>query len=630
MPSESAEPLPFWRRPVAYRSAIGLYVFLVLALGAFAVSVNVVQVEGAAYLRGHSDFEKGRTVGLRGVFQYSPTGELLVPETFETRLIPTGDDGNHEGHELELISRNLDRTWPDVTFRVPDDLPDGEYEFRIHATHDRVSSLTGSTTVSVSERPDPAKTLHQLPWPQLRPRCDEDKCTRNEVRQISQCDVGPDIALEVIPSEGELIRSQKQRVFLRIFERGTGRPVRSYVELRLVDGMAGEMELDTASWTVTSDRFGFASVDITAVTDLRLEAKIAAVPTDHAEDGSLVPEADLHRKFPLVKDCSPGFNEIAEEQEDLDQRHGDSDFDALLSDENSEDLLDQDEELKDSPPQNLFEIALPAISAQFTIEPARSIVTEGHDIEANIRSILRERTYMVDLYDFEDNRLLDTLSLNLRDGAGGAKFTTPSTDEASRLLRLQTYQSFYGVTHGWDSKYVLLVSDYDIETYREGLQDLWSWLALHRDDPHYSFLATQGEELEGLSRNAVLRLANAALADIPNTLEEPQVLINTRQADVAALAEWREEMRGLVMVMMSILLLLGLAVVLYFIAIGIRRQQREAIEIRAIELEFEDPDPTAQRRAELIERFVVALQATIVFGMLLAFAVGIVVVVSIL
>lgn len=563
---------------------------LVLALGAFAVSVNTIQVEGAAYLRAQPTLEKGRPNGLRGIFQYSPTGEALQPQSIDLALIDAGSNNANsndadsdgapadglESHPLKQVASDATQAWPDLSFMVPDDVPAGDYELRFRVTHDKVNELTDQVPVQVLDAPSRPTSIREMTWPRAKPRTDDADDRRPSIRHRRG---DANLGLALIPASSEVLRGHEQTFYLRAFDSRRGKPLSATIDLHKTDGMHDGKLPDE----VRTDDQGFASFTMSPVTDLRFDATLRVDGDDHdSDDGSSNDAAD-------------------DSAEDATGENG---------------------------PSATYAITLYTVTSQLTFDQLPPVAIAGEPIQGALQSILDDNHYMVDLFD--GDHLLHTLTARLEDHRGGLRFEAPSADQTAPLLRLQTYRSLYGLDHGWDATYLLLLAEDSAAARRQALADLFEWLAHHRDDPHYAYLATDDGALAGLSQTQLQELIAAALADVPKTLVEPPVLINTRQDDIAELETWRQQMRHRVMIMMSILLVLGLAVVLYFIATGIAHQQRGAAQLRAIELEFEDPDPTTQRRLQFIERSLVILQATIVFGMMVAFAVGIVVVISIL
>ena len=586
-----------WRQPVVYRTAIGLYVFLVLALAGVTFSVNSMDVQGAVYLRGQPDLELERIHGMRGVFHYAPTGETLQPETMDWHLSPSGDD--EAAYPLEFVHGPAHKTWPNPTFRLPSDLDEGTYDLHMEASHDEVSTLTAQREVSVRMRPEPAAHLSELVYPVERPR-DDETWRRGAVVEVEtgfeeeptvdidtvleglgegvdddididvdEVDLG-DVALGVSPVDGELMRGLPQTIYLRTFHPDTGHPIPAEIDLDVTDGIV-EGEFETS---LRTDSQGLASLDVQPATHLRIEAKVTPAPR-HVFD--------------------PDIDEDDDEVEEL--------------------------ATKD------FTVRLSVAPTQYSLRPAARVLSGDDEVEAAVRSVLPDGTFMADLYDFEGERLLDTLSLSMSDGESGVRFPTPETDEASRLLRLQTYQSIYGTTHGWDSTYFLLVDDTSPDNLREVAADLYEWIADETESAHHRAIAYD-VDFDELSDAETRRLIDAGLQHLPRTFELPPVMLNTRQSDREELDVWRAEVQEDLRLMMALTIFAGIIVVLYFVVVGIRRQSREAAMLRELQLETDDPPPEKIKRSERIERLAVALQGIIVFMTLLAFALGILIMVS--
>ena len=580
-------PPRLWHRPAVYRSAIGLYVFVVLAVAGVTFAVNSVDVQGSLYLRGQPDLEHHRIHGTRGVFHYAPTGEMLVPETMHWSLFGADGDGPYE---LQFIDGHPHDSWPNPTFRLPDDLPHGDYLLHVEATHRQVSELAAEVPVTVDARPEPAATLSELRWPRAVVRDDRRRRddtvefvdfagdleeaaqiegkTDEEAEPVDD-DENPGLRLAVVPADGEMVRGMAQSIYLRTYQPETGLPIPSTIELEVEDGII-EGALETSFRT---DRLGIAELEIKPATSITLSVLVepAPPPVFDPQDAGDDPVEPLQRKE--------------------------------------------------------FELNLPAVATQYSLKAASPVFTPGDTVDAIADSVLTDGYFMVDLYDFEGDRLLDAASLMMTDGRSGVRFDAPPSEETSPLLRLQTYQSIYGTTHGWDNTYVLLLDDDTEEDLRGATEDLYLWIAQSSDNPHYRAIA-DGDWLDDMSAPQLRRMLRVGLAEVPRTFEMAPVLLNTREDDRRALDAWRADVQDDLRLMMGLLVLIGVVVVLYFVVVGIRRNMEEAAVLRQFELETSDPPDEVQLRAERIERFTVILQGVIVFCTLLVFALGILIMVS--
>lgn len=559
-----SRPLRLWRRPAVYRSAIGLYIFVVLAVAGVTFAVNSIDVQGALYVRGEPDLERDRTHGMRGVFHYAPTGEMLVPEQMDWFLDPVdGDDA--AVYPLRFVDGPAHQSWPDPSFRLADDIPDGDYHLRVDASHRQVAQMEAGYPVTVSQRPPPA-SIDELRWPRQTAR-EDDAQNRDPAVEIADEDRQPEVMVSLAPADGELVRGMPQSLYLRTWETETGRPVPATLEFDLANGL---LDNDLPE-SVRTNRLGFADIELQPATTLAVDVIVEPAPPQIID-----PDADADAE-PL--------------------------------------------------PTERFELNLPAVATQYSLQPTSPVVTPGDTIDAVAHSVLSDGHFMVDLHDHQGDRLLDTASLLMTDGKSGVQFDAPDPGQSSPLVRLQSYQSIYGTTHGWDGAYVLVVEDDSEQVLRDATADLFAWIGESSSSPHHRALA-DGDYLDDLSRAQLLQLLRAGVREIPRTFEMPPVVLNTREDDRRELDVWRAEVQKDLRWMMGLTLFVGLIVVLYFIVAGIRRNQRETAALREFELETSDPLPQQQRRAERIERLTVALQGIIVFFTLLVFALGILIMVS--
>lgn len=587
--------LRLWQRPVVYRTAIGLYIALVLTLAGITFSVNSLDVQGAMYVRGEVDLEKGRHHGMRGAFHYAPTGEVLVPETMRWELLDDG--GAPTDYAPQFIGGEAVDTWPNSTFRLPGDIPDGSYHLLVEATHDDVSELTAHKEVTVGTRPEPPKTVAELRWPRQSWRSD-DRRLSSIVERVDAVEIEPDepsespeafddsddvdtdevdadefrrVGLHIGPPGGELLRGLPQTLVVRTYDVETGHPVPATVRLEAEETLV-EHDLETP---VETNRLGIGFAEVRPAMSLELRAAVE-------------PNND-----------------------DVTRRHFDT--------------ADEIEDQKWAPAQ--FDADFRAVATQYSIDPARRVITADDEIVATAESTLSDGTFMADLYDADGDRLLDALSLRMSDGKSGVRFDAPYTSEASPLLRLQSYRSIYGTNHAWDVAYVLLVDDDSPPHLRRVTAELFDWMADNTDSRHHRVLSDE-EALGGLSERQLRQLIDAGLMELPPTLDQPPVLMNTREADREALDAWREEIQADLRWMMALAILAGIIVVIYFVIVGMQRHRREHNLMRELTLDAVDLPEEELQKDERLERLAVLFQGMIVLLTLVAFALGILMVVS--
>lgn len=533
---------------MVYRTAIGVYVLLVLGLAGASFWVSGIDVRGAIYLRGHDQMETGRTNGLRGVFHYAPTGEALDPAHMEWTL-ESVDDGAR--YPLSFEQGSAAALWPDLPISLPDEVAPGAYWLEVQTSHEKVSQLTARTEVDVTRRPSPAAQVGDMGWPEAAPRDDDAHRRYPRLVELSE---PSDIQVAITPADGELVRAVPGRVYFRVFDKDRGAPVPAAIELELTSGHA----IDDIPARIRTDSSGIAVLDVTPAMDL---------------------------EFDVIVHPTGGADELPR-----------------------------------------YHLRLYTVGAQYGIRPHQRIIRRGSPVEATIFCAMGNCDYLVDLYD--ESRLLETLTLSMRDGRGGARFELAEDARISPILRLQAYQSIYGTTHGWDSTYVIFVSDDRPATLLETTRELYSWIADETGSIHHRALVEDGYLSDDLSVIELRRLLEAGLEEIPRSFEQPPVLMNTRMSDREAMQTWRDEVRGDLMIMMSFILFLGVIVVFYLVLLGIRRHRREAMMLAMVDLEFDEPDSAENLRAIQMERITVAVQGAIVLLTILAFALGILLVVS--
>ncbi len=551
------ESTPFWQRPLVYRTAIGLYIILVLAIAGVTFVVSSLDVQTSLYVRGQPDLQVDRPQGLRGAFHHAPTGEVLEPQSLSIDLV----DADGQAHGVEWIDGPVDQDWPNPTYKIPSELSEqlGEppYHLQISTDHERVDPLVAQFPVVLNEARSPSPLEH-LPWPRASRRDEEPRLRGQAVRPVDDAVESPAVDLAIAPANGELTRGLPQSLYFRTFDPDSGEPVVATIEFQKVEGLL-ESELPRRRRT---DAFGIADIAIQPATNVHLRATV----TPRARG--------------------------------------------------------------DEPPEAVeFDVHLRVVASQYAIATTSALVAPGEPIDAIVHSVFRDRPFMVDLYDHENDRLLDTLSLQMSDYRGAVQFYAPQGDQASPLLRLQTYQSIYGTQRGWDQTYILVTDHSSTAELRALIRELYAWIGDRTGSPHHHYLA-DSDSINNADAQALRSLAEAGLAELPRRFQLPPVVLNTRRDDREELDLWREQIRGDLQIMMAVTLFVGVVVATYFVVLGIRRQRRERQLMEAVALEGDAILESDEANLAALERWSVLLQGAIVFTTLIAFALGILIVVS--
>ncbi len=289
---------------VIYHIAIVVYALLLLGLAAASVGIGGMDIRGAVYLRGPVELQPGETHGFRGVLHYAPTGEALMPESVHMRLVGPG----------LAVPLEVGGEWPDLLVTVPEETAPGERQLEVRLESERTGTVEaaaevrvgeGSVVGALEEREFPeGRTRHEdahrrRPQVQVMPRPIEIEVDftapeeegaledegSEEAEEGDEEAEGPQIALDLIPADGELVRGLEQRIFLRVVEVETGAPVRADLSLEKTMGII-EGELPEV---IRSDGMGIAVVELVASTDLDIEVDV------HPRDEELLGERFLLR-----------------------------------------------------------------------------------------------------------------------------------------------------------------------------------------------------------------------------------------------------------------------------------------------------------------------------------------------
>jgi hypothetical protein len=558
--------------------ALGLYVASVIAVVGAYMAVSNKDVRQSALFQTSELLESGRASALRGGFLDAQTGqfqpvrdvrfELLEPESGQRYVVGDGVVG---------------RTGLIHTFvRPPEGLKAGSYRFRVSATYpDGVQfSADGPIVVSSTD----AGHREALGWPRPSLREDPSEHPRPVVEPLAGQDGKKDqdretpdeearrFDLSIYPGDGELIRGLGNVVYLRTTDRETGRPLPARVRLDEVKGIVdGELPRE-----VVTNRLGLARIEWTPITDGHWKVSVAerqrsAPSEDHGDDGE-------------------GWM-----------------------------------------------VRWRTVPAQFSITLAEPVARPGERARGRVESLYQSGGFFVDLYD--GWRWLDSAAYGLGSEGGGFEVDVPpvvpgiDAFDAARqplLYRVQVYQSLYVPSRAWDVAYMVRVEERSTAGYRDAAYGLMSFLADHLDDPYYGAMRESGL-LEMASSSELVEALDAWTRVIPRQFEAPREVVNTQQAARDALEQWKAEVKKDLMALTALIFLAGLVVLGYFVTLGVMRHRREAALIAAVDLEVDDDDEDAYlrgQRAASLERVLVVLQGGMALLTIVAFALGILMLLS--
>ncbi|MFU8803963.1 MAG: hypothetical protein ACNA8W_09165 [Bradymonadaceae bacterium] len=401
-------------------------------------------------------------------------------------------------------------------------------------------------------------------WPTISLRDEPRKHPRAVVTPEKESDDHPRVAVAVYPPDGELVRGLTNVVFLRTTDPKTGAPLPSRVRLEKTQGVF-DGELPGV---VTTNRLGLARIEWVPITDTNWTLKVSALGAEAPDEGQEVEEEEISVRWHTVP-------------------------------------------------------------AQFSINLPEPIARPGQNLQARVESLFQSGGFFIDLYD--DARWLDGAAFGLSEQGGGLQIGIPASMTPPAFYRIQVYQNFYSPSRAWDTAYVARVDESSTQGLRDAAGRLVSFLADNEDDAYYRYLM-EGATLELMGTSEVGPALEAYLLAIPRRFEPPMILINTQQADRDALEAWKEKVKADLMVLTFLIFFAGMVAIVYFVFLGVMRQRREALLIQEVDLETDAMDDEASyllhQRAIRIERIVVVLQAGIVLTTVLAFALGILMLLS--
>ncbi|TXD36057.1 hypothetical protein FRC98_13100 [Lujinxingia vulgaris] len=274
-----------------------------------------------------------------------------------------------------------------------------------------------------------------------------------------------------------------------------------------------------------------------------------------------------------------------------------------------------------------FTLRLPTVAAQFAIDMPRPYVVAGQPVEGAVSTILTDSPFMTDL--FAGSSMIAASAFGSSKNAGGFTLPTPEADAIGPLARVQVYQSFFGAGDAWDIAHLLVLNDGSPQTLRETTSLLLDYLHTNHPDEHwdvYRDLFTPPHSPSVDTPERIAPLIRFALSRLPRDFQSPQPLLNTREEDRRELEAWKDDLQRDLYHMMIVVLLVGLLIVAYFALLGVRRLRREKSLLAEIDLELDAP--LTDNSDARIEDLVTLFQAFIVFATIALFGLGIILVVS--
>lgn len=565
------------QRPIVYRSAIALYVIMMLGLITASVAIGNRDVRSALYLTGSPTWNTHRPYALRALYFDAATGTRLAPDHFEIQWsapdsppLATAEAG--PGHYLHIQLPPYERLAPEHHDGATDALAPEHNDDAIDALAPGADAATKTRDLCALARRQTVPDLRDCWTIELRepPRTPSDALQKaigpptsrdpdQEERRPALTDEDPSsrLAIQIGPADGELVRGLPDTLWLRVLERRTGQPLRAHLDITLERGLT-QAPLPTS---LTTDTLGLANLPVHATTELTLKVKARPYgPTDPPSSAS-------------------------------------------------------------------YTLRLPTVAAQFAVSLPRPFTVAGEPVEGSVSTILTDTPFMTDL--FEGPSMIAANAFGSANGSGGFTLPTPENQNPGPLARVQVYQSFFGAGDAWDIAHLLILKDDAPETLRETTALLLEHLhTTHPDErwdayldllspPHSPSVDTAGR---------IAPLIAFALSRLPRDFQSPQPLLNTREEDRRELEAWKDDLQRDLYYMMIVVLIVGLLIVAYFALVGLRRLRREKALLAEIDLELDGPltDNSDARLEDLVTLF----QAVIVFATIALFGLGIIVVVS--
>ncbi len=575
-----------------------LYVACLVGLIVIYLTVASMQVRVSSYVLGRTTWTAGAQNAVRGTLMDPLSGRRWHDASgIELRLLTPDEAATTPNASPEPAGALLARPKLEGAAlfhaEVVPEVPPGSYVLSLRAIAGPSGDLfeaRSPVTVAAPAGPGGAR-----PWPAQISRREESHA-KDALGVLSS--KGP-VRLDVMPRRPELPRGLHGEVYLRATDRATGAPLECDVDFDEVTGLSNGAGPPRR---VRTNALGLARVRWRPALAYTWELSTACTPPG-AEDAA--PEGAA------PEDAAPS---VAPSGAPVD-----SQVDASAAPEPKK------------PPRSTSTIHIATVASQTSL---MATVSPTRVLEGGLESLRDDGGFFVDLY--VEGRWAKASAFGLSPGGSGWSVPAPQVDGVT-VARLQTSLDLFFVGNAWDVRHVIVR---DVSTSEDDArEEAWELLvarhaataaAAPESDSNTERLrywehlrSDAGRALWG-SLDARARRAGVAalLAAIPTRYDAPEALINSQRDDAAAMAEWRDEAREQLILVIALAMLLGVLALGAIVARGIADARVRQALLEQIDLELDDDgDDLAElhlvgRRAQVSS----AIQGFVVFGTIVLFA----------
>jgi len=530
------------------RGIIGVYTALLAITIAVYMGVSWVELQTIAYVRGSSTLQKDRPHVVRGLIRDAPTGNLRRNVEVGFFLLEPRD-GKEKGGSFEQKSvdpeevegAHLGTARPDESgvfheaFPVPDSIEPGTYDLALRANGRSMEPFEAFTQVEVRSGGDA-----NVQWPEKTSRISERKRRENLGSGPVESQEG-EIAIDVLPLDGELARGLSNRIYLRTYDAETGKPIPARVTVEEVEGMGrwgGQGE--GAPDEIETDELGLAEIEVEPVGGQRW--KLRAEPLAIQEVGG------SERETSGSGEQESGSEEIA--------------------------------------PVGTATLRLHTVPTQVSISLRSPVVGSTRRIRGTLESLFKGGDLLVDLYRGE-NRVLASRA-ELQNRKAHLRLSAPEMETSDWLVRMQVARGLYDAGSNWETQYLVDPGPLEGDGVRAALTRLTSWIAEHRsEDPYFQHVAGRDTaDWRTADRSKREKWLRAYLDAVPRHFSRPDMLVNTQTADREALQSWKRGAKSKLMYAIGAGLAGGLAMLLYVVLVGVRRHREHERDLRQVDTEL--------------------------------------------
>ncbi len=520
-----------YRHPWSRRAVLGVYVALLFATIAVYIGLSTLDVHTAGYFRGASELERGRPNAVRGVILNARTGKFRreVEVAFWLRERGSGGESGDEweAHDVpppgSLGRDPLAEARPGpgglvhTVLQVPEAVEAGDYELVVRADGPGIDAFSAATPVTVAAASDEIER-----WlPAVSRVSDPER--RQEVADGPVVDRQGDLAVDLLPPDGEAPRGLPTEMHLVTYDAETGEPVEAAVTFEETEGLG--------QWGQTADLPDRVETDAMGVAPVSVEAAGGQEWTVSAEELGGGDTSELRRG------------------------------------------------------EATFEIH--TVASQLSLSLERPYVGPRGRLRGRVYTLFVGDELLVDLYRGAEWLMPTSFALEGRSGRFEFEPTgvEPSEEWLYRLQLSRDFYGAGEAWDAAHLVALEEVDESALREALGRTAELVA--GHRDESPYFRYVAEGGTISQiAATRTQLEGWLTAYLEALPRHFARPGTLFNTQERDRERLEAWADELQSDLLIVIVIAFVGGFAVLAYVIVVGVRRTREHDRQLRAVDDEL--------------------------------------------